>query len=442
MWKEIAWQLYNKQTVKDIKGIQEILKVEGYEVKHSYLKSYLGKRRRKAENDLKDLDKPLKKTNEEAGIDDKRSIEIQQDGRQISEKLIYINEEQLKDVKFMLEAHGYSVEHWDLLSCRNNVWNTYSKKDGIQTLYSSKITVKPKLNSISSEEVLKHFEELLNKHDRPFLELQRPKEYGSMMLEIPIMDLHLSKLGWKYETGESYNHKIAEERLYGVITDILNRVETNNIEKIIYPIGQDYYNFDLPSGTTAGGTPQDSDSRWQKMFLHGCELAVTIIERLSKVAPVDVFYVAGNHDKTASYYLTLYLSAWFKNDDNVKVDISPTRRKYVEYGNCLIGYSHGEMEKERISKAMQVEAKEAWGRTLYHEWHIGHLHKEKLTKEFYKTVDDEDGGLIVRHISSITGSDAWHTESGYVGAVKKAQAFLWHKKFGLMNIINSPIIIE
>jgi len=37
----------------------------------------------------------------------------------------------------------------------------------------------------------------------------------------------------------------------------------------------------------------------------------------------------------------------------------------VEFGKCLIGFTHGDKEKKRIFGNMQVEVPEAWGRTLY-----------------------------------------------------------------------------
>ena len=79
---------------------------------------------------------------------------------------------------------------------------------------------------------------------------------------------------------------------------------------------------------------------------------------------------------------------------------------------------------------MQVEAREAWGRTKYHEMHMGHLHSEQ-TKE--------TNGIIFRNLSSFTGTDNWHHQNGYVGAVKKCQSFLWDKKKGLRTIFISSI---
>ena len=80
---------------------------------------------------------------------------------------------------------------------------------------------------------------------------------------------------------------------------------------------------------------------------------------------------------------------------------------------------------------MQVEAAPAWGRTLYREWHTGHLHSEQVKEEY---------GVIVRALSSVTGPDSWHFAHGYIGAVPKQQTFLWHKQKGLTEIWHTPII--
>jgi hypothetical protein len=428
-WKDRALELYKSQQVKSIKSIRDTI---NQEYNTEYTKDKVKKviyRRLKKENTIP--------TNEVSNIN-KHRVEIYKDGTQVSEKLLEINSEQLKDVNYMLEIHGYDKEKWELISAKNNIWNVYSKSDGIQTLYSSKIAVKARITTLNHEEIVKHMEELLSKYERPTLN----ERYidSNIMLELPIMDLHLSKFGWSLETGESYNSKIAEERFLYIISEIKKRIKQYEIEKIIFPIGQDFFHFDTPNVTTTNGTRQDADSRWNQMFLHGCELIIKAIDILQEISNVDIFYIAGNHDKTTSYYLTMYIYAWFRNNNRVTVNISPTARKYYEYGNNLIGYTHSNMERERIYKLMQVEAREAWGRTLYHEWHVGHLHKEKTTREFYKIIDDEECGIIVRHIPSITGSDAWHTESGYIGTVKKAQAFIWHKEYGLLEILNIPII--
>jgi hypothetical protein len=96
----------------------------------------------------------------------------------------------------------------------------------------------------------------------------------------------------------------------------------------------------------------------------------------------------------------------------------------------MIGYSHGEETKKRRDKLMQAEAPQIWGNTIFREFHLGHLHSEHVT---------EYPGFIERRVSSITAPDAWHNRSGYVGTIRKAQAFIWDKENGLELIINSTV---
>lgn len=350
---------------------------------------------------------------------------INMDGSRSSNRLIEMSEEQLKDVSYILKAHGFDPKVWELMSAKNNIWNVYSKQDGVSTLYSSKITVKP-TTSVSLDLIQEFYEELCLTYKPPVRKYSK-KESTGIMLEVPIFDLHYSKLSLSEEVGEGYNSQIASERFNQVIDELIDEVSNKKIEKVIFPIGNDFFNFDATSGTTTGGTPQDNDCKFSKMFKDGCLLLIDGIKKLSEIAPVDVFCVNGNHDMMTSYHATMTMWAFFHSDEKVNVDISISPRKYVEFGNCLIGFSHGDKEKGRIDGIMQIEARESWGRTKFREWHLGHLHSEQTA---------EKNGMIIRNLSSVTGTDAWHHTSGYVGAVKKCQCFLWDKDNGLKSIFN------
>lgn len=288
------------------------------------------------------------------------------------------------------------------------------------------------------EYLLEQADELVNENMRrfskeytgPMVPLVKPTETGKM-LEISIVDLHLGKLSWEPETTENYDHKIAERRFMKVIYDITERTKHIKFEKIIFPIGNDFFNFDLPDGTTTGGTLQNNDLRYQKMYDKGIELLVKAIDILAVYAPVEVILVPGNHDMAMSYYCAKTIQAWFRNNENITVNAGPTTRKYVEFGKCLIGFTHGDKERKRLFGNMQVEAAEAWGRTTYREWHVGHLHSEQ-TKE--------ENGVIVRNLSSVTSTDSWHYQQGYRGAICKSQSFVWDRENGLTDILMTNIL--
>ena len=250
------------------------------------------------------------------------------------------------------------------------------------------------------------------------------------MLEVAIFDLHIGKLAWVNEVGASYDYKIAKRRFAEVNDDIISRASDRPISKILFVVGSDLFHFDTPFQTTAAGTPQDADLRWHKLYAIGVEMLVTEIDKYALIAPVDVIGVPGNHDKQTVYYAMKYLEAWYRNDPVVSISDNLRTRKYVEFGKNLIGFTHGDKEKKRISHIMQVEMPAAWGRTRFREFHMGHVHHEDT---------EEKPGVILRNLSTVTGTDAWHYESGYVGTVQKAQSFLWDKDKGLYEIWNTTL---
>jgi len=354
---------------------------------------------------------------------------VNKDGSITSDKLIILKEDELKNRDSLLKAHGFDVKEWELVSARNNIWNVYSKQDGIQELYSSKIVVKPRTD-ISLEEIKEFYDDLIKTYSPPAV-----KEYGKksgLLFELPIMDLHLGKFSSSDIVADEYNTQIARDCFNKVIDTCICRLKDTDIEKIVFPIGQDFFHYDTVGTTTTGGTPQDSDVKHQTLFKDGVTLLIDGISKLTKElnAPIEIFCIPGNHDFMSSYHAVMAIWCYFHNNENINVDLSTSPRKYVEFGKCLVGYAHGDKEKKRIEKLMQVEAPESWGRTKFREFHLGHLHSEQVS---------EDGGIIVRNLSSVTGTDAWHHNSGYVGAVRKCTCFLWDKECGLDSTFNVTI---
>jgi len=259
-----------------------------------------------------------------------------------------------------------------------------------------------------------------------------------MMAEVNIADLHLGKLCWHGDTPEDYDYKIAKSIFYNSIGEICEYLKTLPVEYIIFVWANDFFNSDTIEQTTTSGTRQDCDVRWQKMFNVGVEMLVRGIEMLSEIAPVKTFYTPSNHDEVNGYHALKYLEAWYRNDPNVGIDTDAYPRKYHLYGNTLLGYTHGEendrgtKEKaSRLASLMPNEARDLWGQAIFHEFHSAHLHSEQMIQEI--------NGVIVRRISSPTASDTWHTKSGYIGSVRKAQTFIYDKDRGLIHTINTPV---
>lgn len=335
----------------------------------------------------------------------------------------------LEEVMEMFDVDGkiWECSKW---TCSN--WDVTSTKAGkTATNYSVKAEFKRRTDIINYQELkekfIKDVEEYIPNH--PVVELK--EETSNNLLEICVFDLHFGKLGWSPEVGEDYDHKIARTRFIHVINDIIDKASHLDYERILFVVGNDMFHVDNPENTTSKGTKQDTDVRWQKMFSEGCKLLVEAIDMMSKICPVDVLWVQGNHDFQTGYYASVYLEAWYRNSVLVSINAEPVARKYYLFGNSMIGFTHGDKEKKRLNGIMQIEQPKFWGITKFREWHIAHRHSEHVV---------EENGLIIRSISSVCGTDSWHFSSGYVGAVKKAQAFVWNYETGLTMTINSVII--
>jgi hypothetical protein len=364
------------------------------------------------------------------------SIEYKSDGSIISEKFIVVRDGDEMTPEYIIEAHGLKPSAWEVVSYKNNFWNSQIKGGAKQISYQSKLTVKPRKGGVDLAEIDKHFAALDRKHFVP--PIIKPM-LGDMMAEVNIADLHLGKLCWHGDTPENYDYKIARDTYYRIIGEVCEEIKGKPLEYILFVWSNDFFNSDNEEKTTTAGTPQDTDIREKKLFNVGCEILVRGVEMLSDIAPVKTFYTPSNHDALTGYHALKYLEAWFRRDPNIEINTDAYPRKYLLYGNTLLGFCHGDKEeskgtKERASRLaslMPLEAAHLWGQARYREMHSAHLHSEQMIQEI--------NGVIVRRISSPTALDTWHTQSGYVGAVRKAQTFLYGRERGLMQVINTPV---
>ncbi len=289
-------------------------------------------------------------------------------------------------------------------------------------------------------EAIEQFKKELINHAPQYKPFVRTKNHNDpVMLEISMYDLHYGKLCWGAESGRDFDSAIAEKRYKTAARDFISRAShVYNIEKILFVIGNDFLNSEGKSNATTAGTPQDTDSRWKKMYVGGRKLIVSTIEELLAVAPVEVIGIEGNHAEQAEFYMTDAIECWFNKCKDVIVNNSPRARKYHLYGNSLLGFTHGHLEKSKdLPLLMASEVPDLWSKAIFREFHKGHFHHEN---EFTFNTAVENKTVVVRTLSSMSGTDAWHKGAGYVGAKQSAQAFVWGKKSGIENIYYHNIV--
>jgi len=361
----------------------------------------------------------LKNQNEENDIESQysESTELLSDGSYKSDKLLKMSEEDSKDPDFLLEAHGFDTGFWQISSARNNIWNVYSKRDGVQQLYSSKITVKPVVPEFKEEWIYN----VINNIKFPVIEKSNPSNNkNGVIVEINFADLHIGKYVSTLVSNGNYDVDIAVDKAKQAINLSVKNLSEYNVNKIYFILGQDFLNFDNLEFTTTKGTPQDTNTFFQEVYEKALDVSIYCVEQLKNISQLEVIYIPGNHDSLTTYTITTTLKKLYESDDNITVDNSMLHRKYLTFGNVLLGLSHGEKEKNRIFDCMQVDAKEYWNKP-YKYYHLSHKHSESRK---------EKGGVIYNWLGSLSENCKWTWESGFVGSEKKGHLFVYDKKDG------------
>jgi predicted DNA-binding transcriptional regulator AlpA len=257
--------------------------------------------------------------------------------------------------------------------------------------------------------------------------VRRPVE-DPHLLEINIFDAHFGKLAWAPESGEDYDLKLAEKVYADAVIDLAAKAKGYAIDRVLLPVGNDLMHVDSAESATTRGTRVDSDGRYAKIFVAAQMAVVRAVETLRAIAPVDVIFVPGNHDRLSAFTLVRTIDAWFRNCDDVTVDSGPNPRKYFRYGNCLIGLTHGDRESPRdLPNIMAVERPKDWSETVCREWRLGHIHRSRVRES---AGVETFQGVAVRWVPSLSGTDAWHHSHGYIGTRRAAEAYLMNAREG------------
>ena len=234
-------------------------------------------------------------------------------------------------------------------------------------------------------------------------------------------DIHVGKLCSSFETGEDYNSQIAVKRVLDGTKGILNKLKGNEIEKILFVIGNDVLHIDNPKRQTTSGTPQDTDGMWYDNFLTAKRLYVDVIEILLQVADVHVVFNPSNHDYTSGFFLAQVIETHFKDCKQITFETSISHRKYYVYGKNLIGTSHGDGAKQTDLPLLMANESKDWSNCKHKYFYIHHFH-HKVSKDYMS--------VCVEVLRSPSGTDSWHHRNGYEHAPKAVEGFLHHKEHG------------
>ncbi len=363
----------------------------------------------------------------------------------VSEK---ITTEQVKTLEDLIQVAKIDTNVWKIDKWECSVFESHTKLrkfehiDGkfqriddvhkVQPLYRVKCYMSKKVEEIKLVNLKNEIIEEMKKYAPVYkkIDYKIDKKEKGYLLEISLADLHYGLMSWDEESGYNYDIKIAKELYLNAISKLLNQSKGFNISKILFVVGNDFFNVDSVNNTTTAGTPQDEDTRWKKTFKKGRELLIEGIDLVSQVAHTDVLIVPGNHDTQRTFFVGDALECWYRNNKNVNINNSPKVRKYYQFGKCMIMHLHGKDEKlNELPLLMASEEPKMWADTIYREAHAGEIHHTKqvkwLSAEDYK-------GVTVRYLRTLSVPSNWAYSKGFIGSIRAGDAFIWDEENGLI----------
>ena len=379
------------------------------------------------------------KTKQQSGTTD-RSFTMREDGTAVSTATLEIRGEQDMTPEFLLSAHGLDAAKWQVVTYTNNYWDSQVKGGSVIQLFQSKLTVKPFKGGVPTEVLDAYFENKQFRYDKP---LTVPYQYDPKgeILEICLPDLHSGLLAWRKETGSDYDVHIAKDHFFKCIYDIKARCMGRKFKKILFVTLGDLLHFDNDEQKTTKGTFQQADGRLTKIYDTTLDMLIDGLTLLAEIAPVEVVYLCGNHDRITGYTLLKATEKAFRRDDNVIFDTEPNPQKHRLMGRVLVGWTHGDMPNKNMGGWLQTSARREYGLSDFAEVHAGHFHSQKVreTKALDYNQTEEDKGVVIRYLPTICNASYWEHQQGYANSVKAVMCFIWNGDTGLREMWYSNI---
>lgn len=265
----------------------------------------------------------------------------------------------------------------------------------------------------------------------PVLEtvIDAPEEADDdLMLEWLLMDHHIGLHSYGKETGADYDTKIATDLIIKAARKIFSTHQ--QVGKAVIVLGGDNIHSDSRANVTEKSKHNlDVDSRYQKTIKAAyCAMTTSIDIALANAKTVDVIVLSGNHDYHTAICLAVILAAHYRNNERVRIDTTPTKHKFLQFGNTYFMYTHGDTgSNNRLATYLMnhIIRKGIQGinRMFVRK---GHLHKNgRMTPP---GLTDEDG-VIVELFPTMCAPDSYAHEYAFQSA-RSTVANIWHCKYG------------
>jgi Icc-related predicted phosphoesterase len=332
----------------------------------------------------------------------------------------------IQDVETAAELAGIDLSNWKCVG--KTVRASQNNKN---PWYIVEGKFKPRdLNDVSPEEMVENFREILLKHEPPtdFIEPPKHKKLDNMAL-FNFYDHHIGKRIQADVTGngKEWTTAIAKESMLCATDYFIDRTK-DEVQKVMFVLGNDLLNIDNPENTTTKGTPQRNDVDYKHLILESEDLLITVLEKLLHYFTVEVVVVPGNHDTNLVFLLGEILKHYFSNNPNIEIDNDLPLLKYKQFGEVALGFVHGseQIKKKYVLPMMMMQQRPDLAKCRYKEFHTGHLHQTRNTQI---TEVAEEYGILMRILPTLSPTCEWANGKGFQGQ-QATECIVYNRDYG------------
>lgn len=322
----------------------------------------------------------------------------------VHKKRIY---EYLKACKFRAARQEKSLHHGGVVPDGFAIKgvSTYIDRDGAQAGQWVKTDADKKRQAELMMQALNNSLADYKGRSKPY---KAPKKLNADLLAVyPFGDPHIGMYSWAAETGSDFDCDIAERSMFCAVDYLCDATQAAETA-IILSVGDTFHADTRDNRSLNSGHSFDVDTRWSRVMEIGVSIMLRCIDRaLQKHKRVIFRAMKGNHDWHGADALNIAVKMFYSNNKRVTVDTSPAYFWYHQFGNVLIGSTHGNSCKpDALPAIMADDVPDMWGTSEHRYWYTGHIHTRQVM---------EFRGCTWESFRTLAPRDAWHAEKGYKG---------------------------
>jgi len=300
---------------------------------------------------------------------------------------------------------------------------------GTSTLYDADGNVKliwektgNKVGQLPPEELAVVIRESLDGYTPPASIAEQPQYTDSDLATVyPLADWHMGLLSWKPETGANYDLTIAD----GILRDSMERLIASappSEQAVVLGLGDLLHTDGFDNQTRKSKNILDVDGRYPKILQAAVNMVMYVIDlALQRHDRVLLRVLPGNHDEQSAVAVALALDLYYRSNERVTVDDSPSKFWFWTWGKVMLGATHGDAARMKdMPLIMATRQPEAWGRAQYRHCFTGHVHHDSSIEQL---------GVTVESFQTPAAPDSWHVAQGY-GAGRSVKSITYSRENG------------